>query len=247
MNFAIIYTIIILVLSIPFFITNVLKMIPWGVRIIPFSLAVALLWLYTIFFRLKGKMGLIGIILLLIFYFLTYIIILPSGLGFLVLSILDREKNIAPETIGSVDYPEQIYLIYHPGMSKFTTKVLHSLAESISQNNYKVTLYNVRKDLQINLKEAKAVGFASPVYAGLIRPPLADFINRNEFSGINCFVVLTGSGEESSEVDTDKAAKLIEQKGGIIIGKDKFITFDKMNELQEKIDLFSKELIKKLK
>jgi hypothetical protein len=40
-----------------------------------------------------------------------------------------------------------------------------------------VTLYNVRKDLQINLKEAKAVGFASPVYAGLIRPPLADFIN----------------------------------------------------------------------
>jgi hypothetical protein len=40
-----------------------------------------------------------------------------------------------------------------------------------------ITLYNVRKDLQINLKEAKAVGFASPVYAGLIRPPLADFIN----------------------------------------------------------------------
>ena len=101
--------------------------------------------------------------------------------------------------------------------------------------------------MQVNLKEARAVGFASPVYGGLIRPPLADFINRNEFSGINCFVVLTGSGEESSEVDTDKAAKLIEQKGGIIIGKDKFITFDKMNELQEKIDLFSKELIKKLK
>ena len=62
-------------------------------------------------------------------------------------------------------------------MSKFTTQVLHSLAESISQNNYKVTLYNVRKDLQINLKEAKAVGFASPVYGGIIRPPLADFIN----------------------------------------------------------------------
>jgi hypothetical protein len=39
-------------------------------------------------------------------------------------------------------------------MPKFTTQVLHSLAESISQNNYKVTLYNVRKDLQINLKEA---------------------------------------------------------------------------------------------
>lgn len=49
MNFAIIYTIIILVLSLPLFITNVLKMIPWGVKIIPLPLAITLLWLYTFF------------------------------------------------------------------------------------------------------------------------------------------------------------------------------------------------------
>ena len=246
MNFAIIYTMIILLLSIPLFITNFARIIPIGVRIFPFVAAISLLWLHTIFFRLKGRMGVMGIILLIIFYFLTYIIILPAGAGSMVVSILDREKNIPAETIGSDDSTEQIYIVYHPGMSKFTTKVLRALAEKITGNNYKVTLFCAGKDLQINLQDAKAIGFASPVYAGLIRPPLSDFIQRNEFSGIKCFVVLTGGGKESIDVDTAKAAKLIEEKNGEIIGREKFVTSDKENELQEKIKLFSKELINKL-
>ena len=68
-----------------------------------------------------------AIILLIIFYFLTFIIILPTGVASMVISILDREKNIPAETIGSDDSSEQIYIVYHPGMSKFTTKVLRTL------------------------------------------------------------------------------------------------------------------------
>jgi len=246
MNFAIIYTIIILLLAIPFFITNFARIIPIGVRIFPFVVALSSLWFYTIFFRLKGRMGVMGIILLIVFYFLTYIIILPAGVGSIVLSILDREKNIPPETIGSEDCPEQIYIVYHPGMSKFTAKVLRALAENIAQNNCKVTLYYVEKDLKINLKEARVIGFASPVYAGSIRQKLANFIQQSELSGKECFVVLTGSDKKGIEKDTSKVAKLIEEKGGKVIGKEKFITSDKGDELQEKIDLFSKELIEKL-
>jgi len=246
MNFAIIYTIIILLLAIPFLMTNFARIIPVGVRIFPFVAAIFLLWLHTIFFRLKGRTGVIAIILLIIFYFFTYIIILPIGAGSAVLSILDREKDILAETIGSDDSTEQIYIVYHPGMSKFTTKVLRALAEDIAQNNYKITLYCAGKDLQINLQDARAIGFASPVYAGFIRPPLEDFIQRSELSGIECFVVLTGSDREGREADASKAAKLIEEKGGKIIGKEKFITSDKEDELQEKIKLFSKELIEKL-
>ena len=248
MNFATVYTIIILLLGIPFFITNFAKLIPipMGVKIFPFAAAISLLWLHTIFFRLKGRIGVMGIILLVIFYFLTFIIILPAGVVSMVVSISDREKNIPPETIGSDDCPEQIYIVYHPGGSKFTTKVVRTLAENITQNNYKVTLYCAGKDLHINLQDARAIGFASPVYAGLIRPPLEDFIQQNEFSGIKCFVVLAGSHKETIEADTAKAAKLIEERNGEIIGKEQFITSDKEDELQEKINLFSKELIEKL-
>jgi len=163
----------------------------------------------------------------------------------MVFFISDREKHIPAETIGSDDCPEQIYIVYHPGISKFTTKVLRNLAEDIAQNNYKVTLYCARKDLQINLQDARAIGFASPVY-GDIRPPLVDFIQRNEFSGIKCFVVLTGSYKELNEMNIAQAAKLVEEKNGEIIGREKFITSDKEDELQGKIDLFSKGLIEKL-
>jgi hypothetical protein len=246
MNFAIIYTIIILLLAIPFFITNFARIIPIGVRVFPFVAAISLLWLHTIFFRSKGRTGAMAIILLIVFYFLTYIIILPAGAGSMVFSILDREKNIPAETIGSDDSTEQIYIVYHPGMSEFTVKVLRVLAEDIAQNNYKVILYCAGKDLQINLQDARAIGFASPIYVGHIRPPLENFIQRNEFSGIECFVVLTGSDKEGREADTSRAAKLIEEKGGKIIGREKFITSDKEDELQEKIKLFSRELIEKL-
>lgn len=249
MSFAIVYTIIILLLGIPLFITNFTQMIPIEVvgfilRFIPF-VAIALFWFYTIFFRLKGRMGVMGIILLVMFYFLTFIIILPTGATSIVVSISDREKNIPPETIGSDDCPEQIYIVYHPGGSKFTTKVVRALAKNISRDNYKVTLYCAGKDLQINFKDARAIGFVSPVYTGLIRPPLENFIQQNKFSGTKCFVALTGSYKETIEVDTGKAAKLIEEKDGKIIGKEQFITSDKEAELQEKIKLFSKELIEK--
>ncbi len=246
MNFAIVYTIIILLLSIPIFLTDFAKGIPIGMRIFPIVIAISFLWLFAIFFKLRGRMGVVGIILLIIFYFLTFVIILPTGVGSTVLSVLERGKNIPPETIGSDDYTEQIYIVYHPGISKFTAKVLRALAENIAQNNYKVTLYYVEKDLKINLKEARVIGFASPVYAGSIRQKLANFIQQSELSGKECFVVLTGSDKKGIEKDTSKVAKLIEEKGGKVIGKEKFITSDKEEELQEKIDLFSKELIEKL-
>ena len=44
MNFAIVYTIIILLLAVPFFITNFARIIPIGVRIFPF---VAFSWIHS--------------------------------------------------------------------------------------------------------------------------------------------------------------------------------------------------------
>ncbi len=246
MNFAIIYTIIILLLSIPIFITDFAKGIPIGMRIPPIVLAISFLWLFTIFFRLRGRAGIMAVILLVLFYLLTFVIIMPTGIGSTVITIIERGKDLSPQTIGNDDFAEQIYIIYHSGISKFTDNTLSTLAENIAKNNYRVTLYHVEKNLKIDFKEAKAIGFASPIYAGSIRQRLANFIQQSELSGIECFVVLTGADKEGRERDTSKVAKLIEEKGGKVIGKEKFITSDKEEELQEKIDLFSKVLIEKL-
>ncbi|GAG91388.1 unnamed protein product [marine sediment metagenome] len=112
----------------------------------------------------------------------------------------NQRKEIA-KTIGNDDFAEQIYIIYHSGISKFTDNTLSTLAENIAKNNYRVTLYHVEKNLKIDFKEAKAIGFASPIYAGSIRQRLANFIQQIELSGIECFVVLTGADKGGRERD----------------------------------------------
>ena len=246
MNFAIIYTIILLVLAIPIFLTDFAQSIPLSIRIIVAVFAFSSLWIYTLFFKLKRRMGFGGIMLLILFYFITFVIIVPTGVGSSVITVMERGRIVPPITIGSEDNTEQIYIVYHPGASKFTSSTLKTLAENIAQNNYKVTLYSVSKDLQLDLQEVRAIGFASPIYAGNVRKQLIDYIEEDNLYRKNCFIVITGSDREGLEGDTSKVAELIKERGGKIIGKTKFITSDKESELKNKINLFIRELLSKL-
>jgi len=246
MNFAIIYTIILLLLAIPTFLTDFAQSIPLPMRVCIFVFALSFLWIYTLFFRLKGRMGFGGIMLLILFYFFTFVIIVPTGVGSSVITVMERGRIEPPITIGSEDSTEQIYIVYHPGASKFTSSTLKTLAENIAQNNYKVTLYSVSKDLQLDLQEVRAIGFASPIYAGNVRKQLVRYIEEDNLCGKKCFIVVTGSDREGLEKDTSKVVELVEERGGKVIGKIKFITSDKESELKNKINLFSQELLSKL-
>jgi len=109
-----------------------------------------------------------------------------------------------------------------------------------------VTLYSVSKDLQLDLQEVRAIGFASPIYAGNVRKQLVRYIEEDNLCEKKCFIVVTGSDREGLEGDTSKVAQLIKERGGKVIGKIKFITSDKESELKNKINLFSQELLSKL-
>jgi len=168
------------------------------------------------------------------------------GVGSTVIAVLERGNTVSPITIGSKESTEEIYIVYHPGASKFTTGTLKTLAENIAKDNYKVTLYVVNKNLELDLNKVKAIGFASPIYVGNIRNQLFRYIEEDNLCEKKCFIIVTGSNREGMEKDTSKVATLIEQRGGKVIGKTKFITTDKEKELQEKIDLFGRELLSKL-
>jgi len=215
-------------------------------RIAIFAFAFSFLWVYILFFRLKDKMGFSGVILLILFYFFTFVVIVPTGVTFTVISFLERGKMVSPITIGGEENTEQIVIVYHPGASAFTTNTLKTLAENIAQKNYKMTLYGVKKDLQLDLQGIKAIGFASPIYVGNVRRPIIRYIQEDNLCGKKCFVIVTGTDREGLEKDTLEVTQLIKERGGKVIGKTKFITSDKENELKENIEIFSWELLEKL-
>jgi len=247
MNFAIIYTVMILIFAIPVFLTDIAQNIPLGMRIFVLVFALAVLWLYIIFFKRRNKMGFGGVILLILFYFFTFVIIVPTGVVSSVIFVLERGQMDPPIIIGNEENIGKIYIVYHPGTSAFTTSTLKKLAENIAQNNYQVTLYRVNKDLKLDLQGIKTIGFASPIYVGNVRKPLIRYIQEDNLSGKKCFVIVTGADKEGLEKDTLEIIQLIEDRGGQTIGKTKFITSDKENELEESIDIFARELLNELK
>jgi hypothetical protein len=184
-------------------------------------LALVTLWFNQLAFRGKSGWGVVSVIFWVLFGFFSLMALM--GTIFMVFTYGDREKQEIPVTIGQAGNPKEIAIIYHPGGSDLPKKVNTLIAEKLAQNGTKITLYTANAQLKIDPRKELAVGFASPVYGGSIRPPLLEFIQRTELTGVKCFVMITGWAH-SPEVE--KVKTLIESKGGIYIGGRKFTAAD---------------------
>ena len=69
-----------------------------------------------------------------------------------------------------------IVIVYHPGNSGFAGRVIQVLSETLAQEGHRVTVYSAHPSLELDLSDVTALGLASPLYAGAIRPPLEKFI-----------------------------------------------------------------------
>lgn len=245
MSFAIIYTVLLVLSVFPLFLTATGRMIPIGVRIFPF-IAIIILWIYTLFFKIRGRSGFLGPLLLILFYFCAYIMVFLPAVGSIIIGRMDRPRNLPPVIAGDLKSQNHIAMVYHPGASDFTADVLTRLSKTLGEEGYKITLYTARSDLSLDTTEVAAVGVASPVYGGRIRPPLENFINNADLRGINCFVILTGGDGNSSDRETLKAASLIEKRGGIVVDRAKFITQKDRKKVYSEVDRFGKNLLHKL-
>jgi hypothetical protein len=185
-------------------------------------IALAVLWLNRYLFH--GKKSVFSVILWIIFTFIGLLGLLSAI--FTVFSYGDTEQKGAPVVFGKSDNPKVIAMVYHPGGSNLPRKVNAHIADRLSQNGFKVILYTANAGLQINPQEFVAIGLSSPIYGGAIRPPLANFINRTDLTGVKCFVGITGGGKATQSGEIAKVKKLIESKGGIFIGGRKFILSD---------------------
>jgi hypothetical protein len=215
MTFAIISSGIIFVLGIFLFITSMGKMLPIGIKLLPF-ISVAILWIETYFFTMQDKGGVLKVLLLIAFWILVGVFVFPVGAGNIVFSFLDMEKVLPPEIIGDPSRKDKICFVYHPGMSDFTITNIRTCALKLSEKGYSVTIASAHKRLQVIIKNYKALVFSSPVYAGTARPPLTRFIETNDLSGTKCFLLLTGGGSSTAATELDKASKLIAKSNGSV-------------------------------
>lgn len=179
--------------------------------------ALAVLWLHWFLFHGKSGAPALSVILWILFAFIGLQVLSPTVLA--AFAIADRDRVAAPIVIGNADSPKAVAMVYHPGASKLPKTVNTLIAERLADNGCEVTLYTAHAELRIDPKKVSAIGLSSPVYLGVIRPPLSDFIKRTDLAGVKCFVITTGW---FTPEQVEPVKELIESKGGIFIGGKKF-------------------------
>jgi hypothetical protein len=244
MIFEIVFTSILALSIILFFTSNISKMFPMGIKLMPFIL-IALLWIRALFTGNNPDQSLLSVVLLVIFWVVFCVMVAPAGLGVTLFSLLDREKALAPETIGDPSRKDKICIVYQPGMSDFTIKCIRAFSLKLAEKGYSVTIASAHRRLAVNLKNYKTIGFASPVYAGLIRPPVENFIKRTDLSGTGCFIILTGGDKTRSTDNIIEASKIIASSHGSVIGSKKFFTNDPEQQTKKDLENFAEEIAEK--
>jgi hypothetical protein len=216
------FTVILAVSQVIIFLFPLLLKSPLRLDFTPLG-ALAILWIIRLFFYGKsGFLAAFGVILWIVFTLVGLLAVL--SMIFTIGSFGDLEKKAAPVVFGNPDSLKTIAIIYHPGGSGLPKDTSTRVAQAISQKGIRVTLYTASVGLKINLQDMAAVGFISPVYGGSIRPPLANFINRTNLSGVKCFGIVTGWIQSAEARDLEKVKTLIESKGGTFIAGKKFTT-----------------------
>jgi hypothetical protein len=245
MTFALIFSAVLFLIGLLVFTARMGKMLPAGVKLIPF-IAIALLWIHTYFFVLANKTGIIDVIIIIVFYFIVITIILPLGLGIIVFSILDRERVIPPEIIGDPSRKDKICIVYHPGISGATIAAIRVFALKLFEKGYSITVASAHRKLAVIFKNYKAIGFASPIYAGAIRPPIERFVKRNNFKGMTCFLLLTGTVKKEAAADIQKASKIVESSNGTVTASIKVVVTDPEPERTKEMAAFALTVLSRL-
>lgn len=244
MYFQIIVTLLLILCSVSMFITGIGKLMPPAFKIIPL-LAALVYWAVIAIHHFSGKTGIAGVLLLIIFYFLLFLTILTTVMVWMG-DIGDREKHIPAITIGEGPADKTVYIVYHSGITPVLTNIINGFAGQMSLSGYKTILYCANNDLTLDLKGAAAVGFASPIYGGKIRPPVVNFIRKNNLKGVRSFIILTSGGpDDRGEIAA--AAGEIEKQGGSIIGSAKFGGMEKPGAVNSRIKKTALDIQNKLK
>ncbi len=197
-------------------------------------IAAGLLWTRDLYSHISFIYTVINIV----FWLIAIGAILDTAFSF-VYSIFDKDKDVPPIVIGEGNQGGEVYIIYHPGNSDFTTKVLTSLAKALSENNYKVTLFSSSPDLQLDLTKAVAVGISSNIIAGTIRTSINKFIENHNFEDVKFFIPIIGAVAQDADNELYKInsmfINLMQNSGvpGELIGKAKFIKKNEEKAIEE--------------
>jgi hypothetical protein len=128
------------------------------------------------------------------------IIVLGAGSMMWVVSSVSTERVTPLTTLNPDGATGKALVVYHPGLSDFTEKVVGSFADGLSQSGWRVDRTTASKEAPADVSPYDLVILGSPIYGGLSKP-MAGYIARvADFAGKPVVIILTGAGDTDATV-----------------------------------------------
>ncbi len=175
-------------------------------------IAAGILWAVALWLQMPAGLK---VPLLIVFSILVLVSVIGSlvSVGTVLSERFDKPRSEAPVVIGEGSSSGQIAIVYHPGGSRFTRKIVTRLGEDLAARGYAVSIMTAHPGLALDQKSYKALILASPVYGGQIRPPLREFVNAHPPISLPVFAILAGWFAAFKDEDLQRLSELASQKG----------------------------------
>lgn len=113
-------------------------------------------------------------------------------------SCIKKEYKANETVIGSGE--KKALLIYEPSKSDVAKEVSMSVAQTMKDAGYTVTINYPSKELTYDWKEYDVIALGSPVYFGTVSPALKKYVQRNPVENKKIFIYAVGMADDPKEL-----------------------------------------------
>lgn len=136
-----------------------------------------------------------------------------------------NEKIISPQS----NSDKKALIIYEPSRTDITAKMANTIADTLKDSGYEVTINYPSENLKYDISKYQVVVFGTPIYVGKHSIVLEKYINSiKDYAGKKVFIFATGGNKQDVEA-VDYLADLV--KGAGKIEKAKFVNGDTNNAI----------------
>lgn len=152
-----------------------------------------------------------------------FVILIVAGIVTinLLMSCIKKEYKSDETIVGSGT--KKALLIYEPSKSDIAEEVTMSVAQTMKDAGYTVTINYPSKELSYNWEGYDVIAFGSPVYFGNVSPALKEYVQNNQVENKKIFIYSIGASDDSKELE--EMSSWTSSKNDIVkakcIGKDK--------------------------
>lgn len=145
-------------------------------------------------------------------------------------TILNKTYDLNENTVGNGK--KSALLVYSLSRGNGTEEMSKNIANTLSENNYTVTMNYPSEKLNYNLKDFDLIIFGTPVYAGKISSSLEKYIKSQNIKNENIILFVTGMLTDKHE-EEETMKKWLDSSNSISTIKVNSKDYDKMNNFIE--------------